>query len=35
MKLTFDGDWRATVTDDPLHITPASAPPCTSHGTQT
>ncbi|WP_328301229.1 hypothetical protein OG389_28170 [Streptomyces sp. NBC_00435] len=22
MKLTFDGDWRATVTDDPLHITP-------------
>ncbi|MFI2367974.1 hypothetical protein [Streptomyces sp. NPDC018833] len=22
MKLTFDGGWRATVTDDPLHITP-------------
>ncbi|MGX1272905.1 hypothetical protein [Streptomyces phaeoluteigriseus] len=22
MKLTFDGDWRATVTDSPLHITP-------------
>ncbi|WP_232788911.1 hypothetical protein [Streptomyces odonnellii] len=22
MKLSFDGDWRATVTDDPLHITP-------------
>ncbi|ANP57073.1 hypothetical protein AVL59_39800 [Streptomyces griseochromogenes] len=21
-KLSFDGDWRATVTDDPLHITP-------------
>ncbi|MFH0174009.1 hypothetical protein ACIA6D_29010 [Streptomyces cacaoi] len=21
-KLLFDGDWRATVTDDPLHITP-------------
>jgi hypothetical protein len=25
MKLTFDGDWRATVTDDPLHITPRLA----------
>ncbi|MEV4944201.1 hypothetical protein [Streptomyces sp. NPDC053755] len=22
MKLSFDGDWRATVTDDPLRITP-------------
>ncbi|MCX5527074.1 hypothetical protein OG342_30140 [Streptomyces bobili] len=22
MNLTFDGGWRATVTDDPLHITP-------------
>jgi hypothetical protein len=22
MKLSFEGDWRATVTDDPLHITP-------------
>ncbi|MER5215562.1 hypothetical protein ABT063_34790 [Streptomyces sp. NPDC002838] len=22
MKLTFDGGWRATVTDDPLHIAP-------------
>jgi hypothetical protein len=22
VKLTFDGGWRATVTDDPLHITP-------------
>ncbi|MFI2367976.1 hypothetical protein [Streptomyces sp. NPDC018833] len=21
-KLTFDGDWHATVTGDPLHITP-------------
>ncbi|MFF3397436.1 hypothetical protein ACFYW6_02835 [Streptomyces sp. NPDC002659] len=25
MKLTFDGDWRATVTDDPLHLTPRFA----------
>lgn len=24
-KLSFDGDWRATVTDDPLHITPRFA----------
>ncbi|MBQ0988449.1 hypothetical protein KBZ10_28890 [Streptomyces sp. F63] len=23
MKLTLDGDWNATVTDDPLHINPA------------
>ncbi|MBT2406336.1 MULTISPECIES: hypothetical protein [unclassified Streptomyces] len=22
MKLSFDGDWHATVTDEPLHITP-------------
>ncbi len=22
MKLSLGGDWRATVTDDPLHITP-------------
>ncbi|WP_327113635.1 hypothetical protein OG206_07810 [Streptomyces sp. NBC_01341] len=25
MKLSFDGDWRATVTDDPLHTTPRFA----------
>lgn len=25
MKLSFDGDWRATVTDDPLHVTPRFA----------
>ncbi|AIS01004.1 hypothetical protein [Streptomyces glaucescens] len=22
MRLTFDGDWHATVTDDPLPVTP-------------
>jgi hypothetical protein len=22
-KMSFDGNWRATVTDDPLHIVPA------------